>query len=1076
MRFLSLNYGFKFIFLLLLLCLLGGFPIRNSDLWHHLALGRLLAQGDYQYGVDPFSYLTASEYWTNHSWLWDLGIFRLYQHGGDFSLVLFRLIVSSIFLLIIGIPIFRISSWNIFLFSIPLLLIAISPYLLFQSTLISYLGLSILFLIIRSQKYFWFIPILMIVWANLDQWFVLGLLSITVVWICQHLNRSSSSDRNTPITSGKRLSVLIMVISWSSCLINPHTYHVFELPDELHPSVLTSSFPDDPRFQSFFDSALNPLRYVYFARGLNPAGIAFLVILAISLLTFVIEFRRGEKSTAKESPFNTDMNSDKKSADSSNTYEYNILVLFFVFLVAINHRLIPFLVSSLFLLPSTWNPIRILNPVKNKSTSELKQRFWLLFLKKMMQSTFRLSLVIVSLILFWVGWPVLGTISHRWACWEIQEDQGLRLWAERYKNWHEKRWVTDEDYLWNTHPSSAHYLAWYGPKTKIFWDHRFKLFYRQSESILKECKRIALLPAGKGNESSLPKLALPNKQIITIFDPDSFRLKSTMSFIVSSADWTILDLCGKTITIGKLSGPPRTIAFQDWDFRHRLLSERVSEAEFIGIGAIHPKNSSDLPWYATKLEDPIWTSFRHYLEKPELSADRETCQRLIDYGELTGLDRNEQTKLDLKSVAASLVTFSSNPQLGLEIFTQVPLMFLRPIYFSPPMNEIPTLVPIMAIRAARNAVNQHPMDAKSYILLGLAYDLLHSKTKEFIWCRRLPMLADLRHIQIVFALEQALILDPSQAVAHDLLTKIYSERRILDATNDHLHSLVQQQKNRIRPEMKETFQQIEEQAKGLEKQFQDRKNRFQIETKDLAAKPFQKAIAAIRYDLWQTALDEVLLPSQVVLFGVDGAKLELELMLNLGRVKNLYQEIEQADLKNQPSLLGFYGIPMGNFPSYPEKFLVPAYPWFQFLRHAGEGNYLEAERYLLEIEKYLDQIQRRAEDYIKNSRRLTLISGHTGMITSFLNYPLLHQLKIDSQPIPSIQADLRTLAGILAFESGELEKAIEHFQTALDSSGEIGDHNENSSKTDPTIKPLQPRWFAGEKIAREYLNLLRAAP
>src|SRR5579864_6645554 len=45
--------------------LLASIPVRNSDFWMHLGTGRLLAQGQYHFGVDPFSY-TSTAYWTNH--------------------------------------------------------------------------------------------------------------------------------------------------------------------------------------------------------------------------------------------------------------------------------------------------------------------------------------------------------------------------------------------------------------------------------------------------------------------------------------------------------------------------------------------------------------------------------------------------------------------------------------------------------------------------------------------------------------------------------------------------------------------------------------------------------------------------------------------------------------------------------------------------------------------------------------------------------------------------------------------------------------------------------------------------
>src|SRR5262245_28831100 len=55
--------------------LLGSFAARNSDLWMRLASGRLIANFEYTFGTDPFSYATADRYWVNHDWLYDLFIY-----------------------------------------------------------------------------------------------------------------------------------------------------------------------------------------------------------------------------------------------------------------------------------------------------------------------------------------------------------------------------------------------------------------------------------------------------------------------------------------------------------------------------------------------------------------------------------------------------------------------------------------------------------------------------------------------------------------------------------------------------------------------------------------------------------------------------------------------------------------------------------------------------------------------------------------------------------------------------------------------------------------------------------------
>src|SRR5262249_1543276 len=60
------------VVVLLLAFLLASFTVRNSDFWLHLATGRLLAQHQYTFGSDPFTYTSGPAYWVNHAWLYDL--------------------------------------------------------------------------------------------------------------------------------------------------------------------------------------------------------------------------------------------------------------------------------------------------------------------------------------------------------------------------------------------------------------------------------------------------------------------------------------------------------------------------------------------------------------------------------------------------------------------------------------------------------------------------------------------------------------------------------------------------------------------------------------------------------------------------------------------------------------------------------------------------------------------------------------------------------------------------------------------------------------------------------------------
>ena len=70
--------------------LAASFVARNADFWLHLATGRLLAQGGYSFGADPFAYTTAGLAWVNHAWLYDRIVYSLYRPDADVWLVVLK--------------------------------------------------------------------------------------------------------------------------------------------------------------------------------------------------------------------------------------------------------------------------------------------------------------------------------------------------------------------------------------------------------------------------------------------------------------------------------------------------------------------------------------------------------------------------------------------------------------------------------------------------------------------------------------------------------------------------------------------------------------------------------------------------------------------------------------------------------------------------------------------------------------------------------------------------------------------------------------------------------------------------
>ena len=177
--------------------LLASIPVRNSDFWMHLGTGRLLAQGQYHFGVDPFSY-TSTAYWANHAWLYDLVVYGLvHAAGGPESetagavlVVIKALLVALLAWVMLQIRRPGSSLWIPAVCTI-LALFAMSLRLLLQPALISlvFLGLTLYVLQRPRLAVYWLLVPLFVLWVNMDSWFVLGPITVALYLLGQLLQQ-----------------------------------------------------------------------------------------------------------------------------------------------------------------------------------------------------------------------------------------------------------------------------------------------------------------------------------------------------------------------------------------------------------------------------------------------------------------------------------------------------------------------------------------------------------------------------------------------------------------------------------------------------------------------------------------------------------------------------------------------------------------------------------------------------------------------------------------------------------------------------------------------------------------------
>src|SRR5262245_62174871 len=243
---------------LILAFFLASFAVTNADFWMHLATGRLIAQGEYVPGdEDPFSFMSEPGPWINHSWLYDWGLYTLYELIGGQALVVLKGLVAVALILVLFQLRRREFGWGLPVGALALSALAMSPRLFFSPMLLSLLALAItLALLFKKQtslfasspagptgqpeatsvasghtgwRHLWWLPVLFALWVNLDSWFILGPITVAVFLLGMLVQRRAGNDVGPP----PRLLAGVLGVGLLACLVNPYHVRAFQLPGEL---------------------------------------------------------------------------------------------------------------------------------------------------------------------------------------------------------------------------------------------------------------------------------------------------------------------------------------------------------------------------------------------------------------------------------------------------------------------------------------------------------------------------------------------------------------------------------------------------------------------------------------------------------------------------------------------------------------------------------------------------------------------------------------------------------------------------------------------------------------------------
>ena len=195
-------------------------PFSNTDVWWHLALGRLITNSGIP-AHEPFSFLPAAHAWVGQQWLYEVTLAGLVGAGGAglASLMLGLAAVAAVVLAVLSIPrSVRVPAPCLALAMVitGLVLDSVAGV---TSAVISMLGVAIVLFVVSRWREgktsaVWGLPVLFLVWANMDAGFAAGLLVLLAALLL-------IPGTAAPHAGSRRQLAIALGISAVAALANP---------------------------------------------------------------------------------------------------------------------------------------------------------------------------------------------------------------------------------------------------------------------------------------------------------------------------------------------------------------------------------------------------------------------------------------------------------------------------------------------------------------------------------------------------------------------------------------------------------------------------------------------------------------------------------------------------------------------------------------------------------------------------------------------------------------------------------------------------------------------------------------
>jgi hypothetical protein len=1068
--------------------LVASFAVSNSDFFRHLATGRLLVEGNYPFGGDPFTWGSGDAHWVNHQWLFGLLAYLVYQVpgiGGAAVVVLKALLVTALAGVLLRVGRRRGRPLWVPAACTGLAVLALSPQLFFRPACFSFLFMGLTLWLLRRPRQvrevgqtflsaetpgrqeclphgcrsFWLLPPLFLLWVNLDSYFFLGPVLGTLYLAGEAVRLLLVPNQSGPDAPGRgelRTLAIVLVAGLAACLVNPFGIRAFALPEGLGLSEGAEAALQASGASAFFTTPLQGGYLLHANGGLSVAGWAYVPLLLLGLASFVLV------ALGRDGP--------------RGIIGWRLFLWLPLAILSLSSvRCIAFFA----VVAGPVTALNLLDFAPNGAMS-LAGRRWALGGR-----VATLLLALAAVLATVPGWLQAQPHAIRRVAWAVYPDVSLRQVAEQIHTWREQGLVPPGTRWFNLSPEAANYLAWFAPGERGLLDQRYSLFGAVGPDFKLLRQELGKDDPGPAEEAAETgerapwRRVLRNRGVRFVVVPASDRnLVIAHRLLSNPGEWVPCYLDGRTAVFGwhdplatvvsALGGTPAGTAVFGW--RHPPDGPEPFAAlhlDFLRL-AFGPKAGTAPPAPGRAPEARSWWS-EWWTPPPPADLDGDAVivhwTRFVAQGPLFHDHyRHEWEALQGASVAG-LAAGPGGPLLNWSL-ASLRLSWTYAVHRIGPGE--PTVKPAgvlatdqrayvlremhsrqqdsgppeslyLAVRAARRSLADNPDEPRTHLWLGRTYNSLWWQTRESQLGSDLPQLAEIRRTQTTAALNNALKLGAPPVMAqqaHELLFALYvnipRQKPYLDLAARHRRAQLESMREAgplpgVKPAaFQQDLDRLEKQVEDLERRVKDLRDRYEV---NAVRKPLREQVKiALEHGLAETAVKVVRAADRADLIDPrrgGGADVVATLLALL---------LDMGELDDARAVLD-----PGDQPVDPRT--QAANLWFQVRLTAAAGDYAAADRYLAETLKMAaGTVDPRVPPAVAQVVGKALLSEATQAGGALWLPPFLRwQTAIGSTAIPLSlrylqqmqgQAELHLVRGWLALEAGSIDLAGEQLRLA----------------------------------------------